>query len=136
MKPIEEVRVLPISTVKNELYNKKITVRRAGKVHNKQTRVCKILSGEAIPGKKEFIDDYDESGKELICVRTKEFKTPMIFRYSDERVDTYRLDAMVVKNNDIRSYKIVVEIIDIIKFFDKNGEKVSEEICSEILIGR
>lgn len=136
MKPIEEVRILSINAVKNELYNKKITVRRAGKMHTLQTRVCKILSGEAVPGKKEFIDDYDITGKELLCARTKEFKIPIIFRFSDERVDKYRLDSLIIEKNDIRSYKLIVEIIDIVKFFDTNGKEVSEEIYSEILIGR
>lgn len=136
MKTVDEVKILPHTAAKDMLYNINHTMMRDGKLYIEQQRFCKILSGNILPGTKKYVSKYDKFGKELLQTRILEFSSPLIYRFSDETVDDYRLDKEILDSTGIQSYKFIAEIIEVIKFYNNEEKEVSEEINSEILIGR
>lgn len=134
MKTVDEFRIIPIKQIQMELFNSSTIVKYGKKIVSKNTKICKVLSGGAEIGTKDIVNTYDEEGKEIVSSTVENFSPPLIFRYSDETKDDFRLTPAIIELNNITSYKLVVEVVEVLETY-KDDKKVEEHIHSELLIG-
>jgi hypothetical protein len=112
------------------------TQTRRRKKYVTHERKIKVISGEIIPGKKVYTEDYNENGDSIIAIKTVEYHTPFMIRSADETKDTYRVNTELLESKGIYSYQAVVEIIDVINYYSKDGKEIVDRaINSELVMG-
>ncbi len=135
MEIVNTERLMPMSNLLKLAYSIKYTQTRKRQKYSTHERQIKVISGELIPGKKVYTEDYTEDGSTLLSIKTSEYHTPFVIRTADEVEDTYRVNQKVLQNAGVNGYQTVIEIIDVINYFDKEGEVVDNVINSELIIG-
>lgn len=136
MEIVNNERLMPMTELLKLMYTIDYTQTRRRKKYINHLRKVKVISGDAIPGKKVYTEDYTEDGSSILSIRTKEYSMPFVLRTADDSKDTYKVDSNLLEKNGVNGYKIVVEIVDIVEYFsEKSEEKIDSTFNSEIIVG-